>query len=372
MAKYIAALRVLGSMSQRYTVGSMFAGIGGICLGFKQAGADIVWANEIDNFACETYRFNFDGAAYLQEGDIHNLSPPKDLNFDIVAAGFPCQAFSIAGYRKGFEDTRGTLFFEVLRIIREKKPRAVFLENVKNLMTHDNGRTYQVIRQCLSDEGYAVTEQVLNTMEYGGIPQNRERIYVVAFRKRDNGLCPEMDAFRYPSSIPLEKNVHDIVNIHEKKDESLYYPPDHPYYNKLNAAMTNPNTVYQWRRVYVRENKSNVCPTLTANMGTGGHNVPIIRDDYGIRKLTPEECLMFQGFPADFEFPNMANSHKYKQAGNSVSVPVIRRIAENMISAMHTADHDEVGIRVSGSSKAEPVSWFAERYRFHLKAVLNQ
>lgn len=155
----------------------MFAGIGGICLGFKEAGADIVWANEIDHSACETYRRNFDGAPYLVEGDIHDISPDQDIHLDIVVAGFPCQAFSIAGYRKGFEDTRGTLFFEVLRIIREKKPRAVFLENVKNLMTHDNGHTYSVIRSCLEDEKYEVTERVLNTMEYGGIPQNRERIY---------------------------------------------------------------------------------------------------------------------------------------------------------------------------------------------------
>lgn len=327
-------------MERRYNVGSMFAGIGGICLGFKQAGAKLVWANEIDRYACETYRLNFDGAPYLVEGDIHGISPEDSVDFDILAAGFPCQAFSVAGYRKGFEDTRGTLFFEVLRIIKEKRPRAVFLENVKNLRGHDGGNTFKIIRGCLEEEGYRVSDSVLNTMDYGNIPQNRERIYIVGFRERDDGSCPEMDRFRFPEPVELDKGVRDIIDIHDRKADSYYYPPDHAYHCELDRAMTNPDTVYQWRRVYVRENKSNVCPTLTANMGTGGHNVPIIRDDFGIRKLTPEECIGFQGFPGDFRFPDMANSHKYKQAGNSVSVPVVKRIADNIIGAMHSVDDD--------------------------------
>ena len=144
-----------------------------------------------------------------------------------------------------------------------------------------------------------------------------------------------MDNFAFPNPVPLTCKLSDVIDYHEKKPEKYYYSKDHMYYPKLDEAMTNPDTVYQWRRVYVRENKSGVCPTMTANMGGGGHNVPIIRDDFGIRKLTPQECLRLQGFPADLKFPkNMADSHKYKQAGNSVSVPVIRRIAENMISAM--------------------------------------
>lgn len=369
---FIAARCFRSPMSDRYTVGSMFAGIGGICLGFKQAGADVVWANEIDHSACETYRLNFDGAPYLQEGDIHEISPDSEIRFDIVAAGFPCQAFSVAGYRKGFDDARGTLFFEVLRIIREKRPRTVFLENVKNLMTHDGCRTYKVIRTALEEEGYVVQERVLNTMEYGDIPQNRERIYVVAFRKHSDGTCPEADAFRFPDPVKLRTGIRDIIDVHDRKEESFYYPESHIYYQKLDAAMTNPDTVYQWRRVYVRENKSNVCPTLTANMGTGGHNVPIIRDDFGIRKLTPEECLRFQGFPEWFSFPKMANSHKYKQAGNSVSVPVIRRIAENIISAMHTADYEEVGVCIGGSADAGEVSGAAEQHSGAVQTVLDQ
>ncbi|MBE6515067.1 MAG: DNA (cytosine-5-)-methyltransferase [Thermoplasmata archaeon] len=320
-------------MAGEYRVASLFAGIGGICLGFKEAGADISWANEIDKYACQTYRENFNGAPYLDEGDIYLKSVPQDMRIDIVVAGFPCQAFSIAGYRKGFEDERGVLYTQVLRIIQETRPEAVFLENVKNLKSHDNGNTYRVIRESLEAEGYIVDERVFNTKSYGNIPQNRERIYVVAFKQHEDGSSA-MDYFEFPEPIPLTTTIHDIVDVDDKKDDRFYYAPDHIYYDRLNEAMTDSDTVYQWRRVYVRENQSNVCPTLTANMGTGGHNVPIIRDNYGIRKLTPEECLRFQGFPEWYHYPEMAPSHKYKQAGNSVSVPVIRRIAEKMIEAM--------------------------------------
>ncbi len=315
-------------------VASLFAGIGGICLGFKQAGAEIAYANDIDSYACETYRHNFEGAPYLVEGDIYQQHLSDNDNIDIVAAGFPCQAFSIAGYRKGFADDRGVLYTQVDRIINECHPKAVFLENVKNLMSHDDGKTYQVIKDALTDSGYKVDQAILNTMEYGNVPQNRERIYVVAFKMEADGSCPAMDYFKFPDKTPLTVKIHDVIDYSCKAPDCYYYPMDHQYYKSLDKAMVNPDTIYQWRRVYVRENKSNVCPTLTANMGTGGHNVPLIRDDYGIRKLTPQECLRFQGFPDDFTFPPMARSHMYKQAGNSVSVPVIRKIAEEMIKAM--------------------------------------
>ena len=192
---FIAALFYAVIMSGKYTVGSMFAGIGGICLGFKSAGAKIVWANEIDHYACETYRHNFNGAPFLQEGDVYKVNTDSIPDLNILTAGFPCQAFSIAGYRKGFNDERGVLFYQVMRIIKAKKPRAVFLENVKNLENHDNGRTYKTIKKLLTDEDYLVTEKVMNTMEYGNIPQNRERIYIVGFRKHENGSCPEFFSF---------------------------------------------------------------------------------------------------------------------------------------------------------------------------------
>ena len=311
----------------------MFAGVGGIDVGFIDAGATIVWANEIDANACKTYRANF-GSDVLVEGDIYSVDETMIPDIDILIGGFPCQAFSVAGYRKGFEDDRGVLFLEIMRVVREKRPRCVFLENVKNLQGHDNGRTYMVIKGALETEGYRVTEKVLNTMDYGGIPQNRERIYIVAFRISDDDTCPEMDRFEFPGPIQLTIGIKDIVDMSDRKPDKYYYSKDHKYYETLDSIMTNPDTVYQWRRVYVRENKSNVCPTLTANMGGGGHNVPIIRDDYGIRKFTPRECFLFQGFPKFFILPEIADSHLYKQAGNSVSVPVIERIARNIIGAL--------------------------------------
>lgn len=315
-------------MSDSIKVASLFAGIGGICYGFKQAGAEIVWANEIDKDACKTYRHNF-GGEYLVEGDIKLVDPNDIPDIDILNGGFPCQAFSVAGYRKGFEDERGNLFFEIARILEVKRPRAILLENVKNLEGHDHGNTFKVIKEHLEMLGYHVHHKVLNTMEYGNVPQNRERIYIVGFLSQE-----AYDRFTYPEEIPLTKTIHDVIDVTDKKPLGLYYH-NSKYYPELVKTMTKKDTVYQWRRVYCRENKSNVCPTLTANMGTGGHNVPLILDDFGIRKLTPEECVGFQGFPDEFSFPDdICNASKYKQAGNSVSVPVIKRIAENMIKAM--------------------------------------
>jgi DNA (cytosine-5)-methyltransferase 1 len=310
----------------------MFAGIGGICLAFRDAGAEMVWANELDHLACETYRKNF-GSEYLVEGDVRGIDPSSVPDMDVLTAGFPCQAFSVAGYRKGFGDDRGALFFEVVRMIGAKSPRAVLLENVKNLVGHDEGRTFESVLQCLRGRGYSVAHAVLNSKDCGGVPQNRERVYIAAFRDP-----ADMEGFAFPPPVPLEIGIRDVADPSVRGDPSLYYTEKSPIYAALDAAMGSPDSVYQWRRTYVRENKSGVCPTLTANMGGGGHNVPLIRDRFGIRKLSPEECLGFQGFPPGFAFAEMSASHKYRQAGNSVSVPVVRRIAENMILAMRRAD----------------------------------
>lgn len=313
---------------KNYKVGSMFAGIGGICLGFKQAGADIIWANEIDKNACITYRTNF-GNNYLVEDDIKNIDTSDIPEIDILTAGFPCQPFSIAGYQKGFTDDRGNLFFEIVRVLKDKKPKAILLENVKNLVSHDKGNTFKVIKETLEANGYFIKEDILNTAEYGNIPQNRERIYIVGFRTKE-----ERDKFEFPKPLKLTKSIYDVIKFDERQEDSYYYN-NSKYYDTLKETMKNQDTVYQWRRIYCRENKNKLCPTLTANMGTGGHNVPLIRDNYDIRKLTPKECLLFQGFPMDYKIPkNMSNSHIYKQAGNAVSVPVIQRIAENILKVL--------------------------------------
>lgn len=352
-----------------YTAASMFAGIGGICLGFKEAGARLVWANEIDKYACMTYRENF-GPDYLVEEDIRKINEHEIPDFDILTGGWPCVAFSVAGRRNGMhykceecrtehlvtfeeyiegavcpecggktnpKDDRGTLFYDIIRVLRAKQPKAFLLENVKNLVGHDNGNTFRVITGLLRQEGYHFTYKVLNTMNYGNIPQNRERIFIVGFK--DERV---LDHFEFPEETPLTRNIDSIVRKSEKKDDHYYYTESSQYYPMLKEGVLRQDTVYQLRRIYVRENQSNVCPTLTANMGTGGHNVPLVLDDYGIRKLTPKETLMFQGFPDDFQIPEgMANSHVYKQAGNSVSVPVVKAIAANMVKALDVASQSE-------------------------------
>ncbi|KMK95062.1 DNA cytosine methyltransferase [Rossellomorea marisflavi] len=330
-------------------VGSLFAGIGGTCLGFEQAGARIVWANEMDKNACITYRHMHNGAPYLVEGDISKIDKTIIPKLDILIAGFPCQAFSIAGYRRGFNDDRGNVFFQILEVLDAQMeiygelPRGIMLENVKNLRTHDNGNTYNVIKESLEAYGYNVDSQVLNSMEYGDVPQNRERIYIVAFLEED-----KLTRFDWPERIEPTVGLNDIIDRNNHLDDRLYYNESSQYFNMLREAMISHETVYQLRRVYVRENRSNVCPTLTANMGTGGHNVPLVLDfENNIRKLTPEECLRLQGFPRTCTFPEkMANSHRYKQAGNSVTVPVIRRIAENILNVLDISDEVNLGEQI--------------------------
>jgi len=203
------------------------------------------------------------------------------------------------------------LFFDVEEIIGKHRPKVVFLENVKNLVSHDNGKTFNVIIEILKEKlGYKVFSSVLNSMTHANIPQNRERIFIIAF---DPEQVPNFRDFKFPEKIKLTKTIHDILEK-GKQEDRYYYQKDHQYYPELKKTMTSKDTVYQWRRVYVRENKSNVCPTLTANMGTGGHNVPLIKDNYGIRKLTPRECFSFQGYPQNYVLPNLANGRLYMQA----------------------------------------------------------
>lgn len=313
-----------------YKVLSLFAGVGGIDLGFEQTGQfKTILANEFDPSAAQTYAMNFDNQILVE--DIHNIDAKELPDFDILLSGFPCQAFSVAGYRKGFEDERGDLFFETLRIIKEKRPRVVFLENVKNLVTHDHGNTFKVIKEALIYHGYHIKFKIMNAKEYGNIPQNRERIYIVGFDNEEDYLN-----FSFPEAIELQTSLSDIIDFDRKIDDYFYYTPEkHSYYPALEEGITSQETVYQWRRKYVRENKSNVVPTLTANMGTGGNNVPLILGNHGIRKLTPRECFNAQGFPDNYALPeDMALSHLYKQAGNSVVVPVIERIADQIANAL--------------------------------------
>lgn len=314
----------------KYTVDSFFGGVGGIDLGFEQANRfNSIYINEFDKNAQETIAINFPDVK-LDRRDIHEVKAEEVPKSDIVVGGFPCQAFSIAGYRKGFDDERGDLFFELLRIIRYHNPKAIFIENVKNMVTHGDGNTFKVIREALTLNGYYIKWKVMNGKDYGNIPQNRERIYIVGFLDKD-----AFDNFEFPKEIGLTKKLSEVIDFESQVEDRYYYRRGiQNFYDKLEESITSQNSVYQWRRQYVRENKSGVVPTLTANMGTGGHNVPLILSNHGIRKLTPRETFNVQGFPKDFKLPEIANGQLYKQAGNSVVVPVIRRIAEKIAYAL--------------------------------------
>ena len=312
---------------------SFFAGVGGIDMGFEQTNFfETIYANEFDKYPVKTYEHNFNIS--VDSRDIKNVPAPQIPDFDVMLAGFPCQAFSVAGYRKGFEDEkgRGTLFFELVRIIKEKQPSIIFLENVKNLVGHDNGNTFSIILEELEKENYKVKFSVLNAMEYGNIPQNRERIYIVAFK--DEEIYRRFD---FPKPIKLTTKLRDIIDFENKLNEKYYYTEGKykgNMYELLVEAMDDENAIYQWRRKYVRKNKSGVVPTLTANQGEGGHNVCLIKTKHGIRKMTPHECFNTQGFPKDFKLPiDMSDARLYKQAGNSVCVSVIYRIAKQIKNA---------------------------------------
>lgn len=309
---------------------SFFAGVGGIDKGFENTGYfQTVYANEFDPFPAKTFEANFNIKVDCR--NIRDVKEDEIPDFDVMLAGFPCQAFSIAGRRQGFDDEkgRGTLFFELVRIFSKKQPEIIFLENVKNLVAHDNGNTFMTILDELKNAEYQVKFAVLNAMEYGNIPQNRERIYIVAFKNIE-----QSKNFDFPLPIKLTSKLTDIIDFNSKVDDKYYYTAGKykgDLYEQLIEAIDDDSAIYQWRRKYVRKNKSGVVPTLTANQGEGGHNVCLVKTKYGIRKMTPHECFNTQGFDKDFILPqNMSDSKLYKQAGNSVCVSVIERIASEI------------------------------------------
>ena len=482
----------------RYTVGSLFAGVGGICLGFKNAKTSkssyiLKWANEIDGYACETYRTNF--AHELLQGDIEKIIHPTRIDenidllrkkiksieeekddviseikkennqvenirfleerfdslsvqseqteaelmvvlndrddefrqylidglvpawvehqnkrveferyvslraqiiaspIDVLNGGFPCQAFSIAGEQHGFKDPRGNLFLSIVdliellgeihtrvdkntgTIIKNGKPRILFLENVKNLKSHDGERTYREIKTRLEQCGYTVFEKVLNTMDFSNLPQNRERIYIIGFRDKTDANkfklfeTATLEKFRVNKTskdrakdvrrvIDYTKTINDFKQYYYTREKyPAYFMTDEEFLSSskdtkvnLDEQITEMYQFYQVRRgMYVRKNQSDVCPTLTANMGTGGHNVPLIKVDDGIRKITPEEAFRLQGFPVGkgYSLPTKYKGKKYgdaplyKQAGNAVSVPVITLIAKELLKILEEEEEND-------------------------------
>ena len=327
---------IINKNEQKLKVASLFAGVGGICQAFKDANFDVIWANEIDKNACKTYSINHP-ETHLFAKSIEELTKEEIVQFgeiDVLTAGFPCQPFSLAGRRLGFDDPRGKLFFNFINVLKWLQPKAFLLENVKNIMNHNNGETIKTIKKSINDCGYSFKPFVLKASEYSTIPQARERTYMVGFI----GESSEIDG------QTLTKLFKEPSKVNDTKDFEYFLEPktilDRDFYNSeskiiIQNKVTKQNTFYQYRRYYVRENKSNMCPTLTANMGGGGHNVPIILDNNIPRKLSPKECFNLQGFPKNFKLPSDVNrSQLYKQAGNSVVVPVVRSIAKQIMEVL--------------------------------------
>lgn len=317
-------------MNKQVTICSLFSGIGGIDLGFVQAGFAVAWANEIDKYAANTYKTNLNEST-LVVGDIKKIDVSKIPDFDVLVAGFPCQSFSTAGKQKGFDDARGNLFFQVARVVEGKKPRAIFLENVENLIEHDEGKSFLTVYNSLAPMGYSFKYKVLEPHEYGNVPQKRARVFIVGFR--DDEMCSR---FSFPESVPLTQSLGDMFDRSVQHSECYYYDESSTYYEELSKLVVSKNHVYRIYDFGVSKKAYTICPTLTAYMETCRHErVPIILDDYGIRRLTPYEVLKLQGFPDDFKFAQGTTMRQaYKQVGNSVCVPVIRRIAEQIKRVM--------------------------------------
>lgn len=300
----------------------MFAGIGGIDLAFKNAGFQIAWANEIDKYACRTYRLNFPNELLIED-DIQNVDANSIPDFDVLIAGFPCQAFSSVGLKKGFEDPRGNLFFETARVIYAKRPKAVFFENVSNLLKHDGGNTFATIKSTLEELDYYVTYKVMNASDYG-IPQQRNRIYIVAFRSKEL-----TDSFKFPEPVPLKKTAFDYFD--KEKQPDSYYMDNHKRWDEMVSFMVDKKRIYRFTDWGMSKGREGICPTLLAAMGSSFERIPFFWDDYSIRKITQREAARLQGFPESFEFPlKKTPKQVYKQIGNSVCIPIVEKIAKEI------------------------------------------
>lgn len=308
----------------------LFAGIGGFRLALESFGAKCVYSNEWDRFAQETYQMNFGDTP---EGDITQVDETSIPDHDILCAGFPCQPFSISGKQYGFEDSRGTLFFDVARIVKEKRPKVVFLENVKNFATHDGGKTIRVVKNTMLELGYSFQFRVLNPINYG-IPQKRERVYMVCFR---NDI--ERELFVFPQPFKLNRFVEDFLLPDNEVRDLIVNRTDLVLNDKVNINYNAPSTIRvgtvgkggQGERIY---SPKGIAITLSAYGGgvfakTGGYLI-----NGQTRRLHPRECARIMGFPDSFKLhPNM--NQAYKQLGNSVVVDVLQLITQQISDALN-------------------------------------
>jgi len=308
----------------------LFAGTGAFSLALQNTGKiDTVYANDMEPASEKIYNANFNDKLVLK--DINDIDVKTIPSHDILTGGFPCQPFSIAGKQLGFNDKRSNVFWKILEIIDYHNPSIIILENVKNLLTHDNENTFKIIKKNIEDRDYFLKYKILDTSKITGIPQHRERIYIIAFKNKSIfGKDIFGDKFNMDFGNISKKNFHDFLE--KNIDKKYYYTEKLQVYDTIKNSVISKDSIYQYRRTLVRENKKGECPTLTANMGSGGHNIPLILDNDGIRKLTPKECFNFQGFPNNYNINiKLCDSALYKLAGNAVSYPVIKLIIDRIL-----------------------------------------
>ncbi|MBE6413342.1 MAG: DNA cytosine methyltransferase [Verrucomicrobiaceae bacterium] len=302
----------------------LFCGLGGFRIAFEKLGGECVFSSDIDKHVQKIYKLNF---GEFPHGDITKIDAKDIPSHDILCAGFPCQPFSMAGRRLGFKDTRGTLFFDVARILKEKQPIGFVLENVKGLTNHDNGNTLKVILNTLNEIGYNYRYKVLNAKNYN-VPQNRERWYCIGVRKDcdiniDNFIFPKEEVLK----ISLADVIEPIINNDGYLISSTCKRNIEVHIKKKNICISDYTLAYDIRPSRCHFTTGNISNCLTAKMGTGGSNVAVVIKQE--RKLTERECLRLMGFPDSYIIGN--GYQAYKQIGNSVVVPIISRLAENFI-----------------------------------------
>lgn len=307
----------------RYKMIDLFAGIGGTRLGFTQTGAvNVVFSDEFNKFSQKTYKANF---GEMPAGDITEINEEDIPNHDILVGGFPCQAFSLAGLKQGFDDTRGTLFFEIARILKAKRPKAFLLENVKNLLSHDKGNTFKVIYKTLTDMNYAVFYKVLAAREFG-VPQNRERIYIVGF---DKNQVPNFNEFHYPEPPKSPTRLGDIL---EPQVDLKYTISDKLWEGFIERKKRNAEAGKGFGYSLFNADSPYVS-TISARYYKDGSEILIEQTDRNPRRLTPREAARLQGFPEEFIIP-VSDTQAYRQFGNSVAIPVVHAIAEQLIAVL--------------------------------------
>ncbi|MCR4661464.1 MAG: DNA (cytosine-5-)-methyltransferase [Clostridia bacterium] len=315
-------------MSKKIKFIDLFCGLGGFRIALEKQNCKCVFSSDIDEAVSKVYENNFGD---YPSGDITKIDAKDIPEFDILCGGFPCQSFSIAGKRLGFEDTRGTMFFEVARILREKKPKAFILENVKGLTNHDKGKTLNTILDILNELGYDFVYKVLNSSDFG-IPQSRERWYCVGVRKDLKINLNENDIF--PPEQMLLYSYDDIID--DKKKYDSYKISDickkniQTYIDKVKDRKSKYTLAYEIRPSRCQFRANGISPCLTAKMGTGGNNVPVVVELN--RKLTERECLKLMGYPDTYKIGTGAQA--YKQIGNSVIVPILEYISKQLVELL--------------------------------------